>query len=97
MKTENFIRAKEIETSIENLTNYRRTLTTDRKINFYLKIEGRLPEHTGTISCTYDPDLSSRPAFLKEQLRDDLNFIADRLLVKIDRHIAELEKEFETL
>lgn len=95
MKIENFERAKAIEAEINSLMYYRDPLLVVESKDISLVSKGRIKEgdwrersyrHTG--DC---------PVFLKEQIEDDLNFIADRILAKINKRIAELEKEFESL
>jgi hypothetical protein len=100
MKTENFNRAKEIEKEIESMKDFIKPMRKmeDKEClglekRYYGKYNGWEVQKIYAVgNNTY-----TFPEFLKEQIIDDLEFVRERLVRKVDKHIAELEKEFESL
>jgi hypothetical protein len=62
-----------------------------------LRVKGRTEKGQWYEKCYSPSSAHDCPEFLKEQISDDLEFIATRIVTKCNKRIAELEKEFDSL
>ena len=86
MEKENFERAQEIQEEITELKNYIQPIICEK-----------CPEQLNYNDMTYNSHKNNCPDILKDQLKDDIQLILDRVVNTVQKHIKKLEKEFNEL
>ena len=101
MEKENFERAEEIQKEITELKYYIIPIVCEKDpkqlnwgvidYNYYSIEDGYRND------MTYNFRKNNCPDILKDQLKDDIQFILDRVVNTVQKHIKKLEKEFNEL